>query len=148
MIYAGGSIGEGPSYGNNVFSAGLGTAALFALWVLLELGAKVSVSIAEDRDLASGLRLCGLLIGTGLILGRSVAGDWHSASATVQDFIRDGWLAACLVLVALVIERLVRPSRQRPVPPWPSCGLLPALLYLTVAGAWVWHLGAWEGMPK
>ena len=148
LTYIGGSLGEGPSYWNNVFSASLGTVGLLGVWLLLELGAKVSVSIAEERDFASGLRMCGFLLAIGLVLGRAAAGDWHSESATVRDFIRDGWPATILWVIALVIERLLRPSRRRPFPAWPSCGLLPALFYLALAAAWLWHLGAWEGMPR
>ena len=148
LTYIGGSQGEGPSYWNNVFSASLGTVGLLGVWLLLELGAKVSVSIAEERDFASGLRMCGFLLAIGLVLGRAAAGDWHSESATVRDFIRDGWPATILWVIALVIERLLRPSRRRPFPAWPSCGLLPALFYLALAAAWLWHLGAWEGMPR
>src|SRR5712671_3584920 len=37
LTYAAGNLGEGPSYWNNVFSAGLGTGGLFGLWLLLEL---------------------------------------------------------------------------------------------------------------
>ena len=148
LTYIGGSQGEGPSYWNNVFSASLGTVGLLGVWILLELGAKVSVSIAEERDFASGLRMCGFLLAIGLVLGRAAAGDWHSESATVRDFIHDGWPATILWATALVIERLLRPSRRRPFPAWPSCGLLPALFYLALAAAWLWHLGAWEGMPR
>jgi uncharacterized membrane protein YjfL (UPF0719 family) len=148
LIYTGGSIGEGPSYLNNVFSAGLGTVGLLVLWVLLELGARVSLSITEERDLASGLRLAGFLLAVGLVLGRAVAGDWHSEDATLWDFVHDGWPAIILWGMTLLIERFARPSRRRPFPPWPSFGLLPALLYLAFACAWLMHLGAWEGMPK
>jgi hypothetical protein len=148
MIYAGGSFGEGPSYLNNFFSAGLGTAGLLVLWILFEISGKASISITEDRDLASGIRLCGFLVAIGLVLGRAVAGDWHSESATVRDFVSDGWPAVLLCAVALVAERLLRPNRQRPFPSWGSSGLLPALLYLALASAWLWHLGPWEGMPR
>src|SRR5436190_154339 len=71
LTYIGGSQGEGPSYWNNVFSASLGTVGLLGVWILLELGAKVSVSIAEERDFASGLRMCGFLLAIGLVLGRA-----------------------------------------------------------------------------
>ena len=148
VIYAGGSLGEGPSYWNNVFSAALGTAGMLGLWILLEFGGKVSVSVAEERDVASGLRLCGCLLATGLVLGRAVAGDWHSMEATIRDFIHDGWPAVVLCAIALAIERFARPGRLRPFPAWRGCGLFPALLYLALAIAWIWHLGAWEGMPK
>jgi len=39
LTYIGGSLGEGPSYWNNVFSASLGTVGLLGVWLLLELGA-------------------------------------------------------------------------------------------------------------
>ena len=148
LIYMGGSVGEGPSYWNNVFSVGLGTVGMFVLWVLLEMGANVSASVAEDRDLASGIRLAGFLVSLGLILGRAVAGDWHSEEGTVRDFIYDGWWALPLLAVSMVIERFVRPSRRFPFRPWRTYGLVPALLYLTLAGGWLWRLGAWEGMRR
>jgi uncharacterized membrane protein YjfL (UPF0719 family) len=146
-LYAGGSLGEGPSYWDNIFSAALGTAGLLVLWILLELGGKVSISIAEERDLASGLRMCGFLLAVGLMLGRAVAGDWHSEAATIRDFVHDGWPAVVLFAIALRIERIARPGRRCPFPSWLGCGLFPALLYLAFASAWLWHLGAWEGMP-
>jgi uncharacterized membrane protein YjfL (UPF0719 family) len=148
ILYAGGSLGEGPSYWDNFFSAGLGTAGWLVLWIFLELGAKVSMSIAEERDLASGLRMGGFLLAIGLMLARAVAGDWESEVATIRDFFHDGWPAAILFAIALPVEIFGRPSRRCPSPPWPICGLLPALFYLALAGAWLWHLGAWEGMPR
>lgn len=147
LIYVGGSVGEGPSYFENIFSVGLALAAFFIIWILLEAGAKVSMSIAEERDLASGIRFSGFLLAVGLILARAVAGDWHSASATVHDFFRDGWPVAIVFGVALIAELLARPNRHLRVPPWPLFGLVPSLLYLAIAGVWLRHLGAWEGMP-
>jgi hypothetical protein len=148
LIYAGGSIGEGPSYWNNFFSAGLGTLGLFGLWILLELGGKPSISITEDRDAASGLRLCCFLLAVGLILGRAVAGNWHSESETVHDFIHDGWPAALICATAILVELFARPNRSRPFPDLPIHGLIPGGAYLALAAAWLRHLGAWEGMPK
>jgi hypothetical protein len=148
FIYAGGGLGEGPSYSSNFFCAGLGTAGWFVLWLLLELGGKVSRSIAEERDLASGIRLAGLLVAIGLVFARAEAGDWHSAEATFQDFTWEGWPALVLWALALVIEWIARPSRRRPFPNWLSHGLLPAALYISLASGWVWHLGAWEGMNR
>jgi hypothetical protein len=146
-IYAGGSIGEGPSYSNNLFSFAVGLAGLFILWLLFELGGRISISISEERDLGAGLRLAGFLIALGVILGRSVAGNWHSEIETVRDFVHDGWGSVVLCAAAILVERIVRPSRERPFSPWVVFGLLPALFYLAAAGFWLWHLGAWEGMP-
>jgi uncharacterized membrane protein YjfL (UPF0719 family) len=148
ITFAAGNLGEGPSYWENVFSGGLATGGLFGLWIGLELGGRVSVSIAEERDVASGLRFGGLLLAWGLILGRAAMGNWHSGEQTMHDFFRDGWLAAVLFLVALVIERFLRPSHARPFPARLVCGVLPALLYLAAAAGWLWHLGRWEGMPQ
>jgi len=148
IIYAGGSIGEGPSYWENVFSVGLGSAAFLVLWILLELGARVSMSVTEERDAASGLRLGGFLLAAALVIARAVAGDWHSVAGTLHDFIRDGWPAAMLCAMAVRTERFARPSRRRPVPPWATYGLVPALSYLALGAAWLRHLGPWEGMPR
>jgi uncharacterized membrane protein YjfL (UPF0719 family) len=148
FICAGANIGEGPSYTNNFFCDVIGIASFFLLWFIVESIGKISRSIAEERDLATGMRMCGLLLALGLIIGRALAGDWHSETATVQDFIHEGWMAAALLLLALIVEPFARPNRRQPFPPWPACGLLPAALYISLAGVWVWHLRAWEGMPK
>jgi uncharacterized membrane protein YjfL (UPF0719 family) len=148
ITFAAGNLGEGPSYWENVFCAGLATGGLFVLWIALELGGRVSVSIAEERDLASGLRCGGLLLAWGLILGRAATGNWHSCAQTVHDFFRDGWFAASLLPIALAVEPFLRPSRARPFPSWLVCGMLLALFYLAAAAVWLWHLGRWEGMPR
>ena len=148
ITFAAGNLGEGPSYWENIFSAGLATGTLFAFWLVHELVARVSVSIAEERNLASGLRFGGGLLAWGLILGRATTGNWHSAAATTEDFIRDGWPAAVLCIGALGAELLLKPSRLRPFPSSAAAGLLPALLYLVLAVLWLRHLGPWEGMPR
>jgi hypothetical protein len=118
------------------------------LWFFVELFGKVSRSITEDRDLATGLRTCGLFLAFGLVIGRALAGDWHSEEATVRDFIRDGWPATMLLVLAVIVEPFARPNRRQPIPPWHIYGLLPAALYILLAAVWLWHLGPWEGMPK
>jgi uncharacterized membrane protein YjfL (UPF0719 family) len=148
IIYAGANVGEGPSFTNNFFCDAIGTASFFLLWFILELVGKVSRSITEDRDLATGLRTCGLFLAFGLIIGRALAGDWHSEEATVRDFIRDAWPAAVLLVLALIVESIARPNRRQPIPSWPFYGLLPAAIYILLAAVWLWHLGAWEGMHK
>lgn len=148
IIYAGANIGEGPSYTNNFFCDFIGTVSFFLLWIFAESIGRISRSISEERDLASGLRMCALLLAFGLIIGRALAGDRHSKTATVQDFIRDGWPSAILLLLAVIVEPFARPNRRQPFPRWPVCGLLPATIYVLLATVWLWHLGAWEGMHK
>lgn len=148
LIYAAGNLGEGPSYWNNIFSEAIGTVALFILWLIYEIPTRVSLSITEERDIASGIRFGGWLLATGFILARAIAGDWHSEVATVHDLVRDGYPAAVLLLIAIVIERLLRPRRAQPTPGWFSCGMLPSIAYLIYACLWLIHLGRWEGMPR
>lgn len=147
IIYIGASAGEGEEYWPNLFCTALGSAGFFGLWIVLELSANVSKSIAEERDVASGLRMGGFVLAIALIIARALAGDWHSPAETMRDFVRDGWPAAILCAIAVFIERLARPSRGRPFPTWPTFGMLPGLFYLALASAWFWHLGPWQGMP-
>jgi hypothetical protein len=148
VVYAGGSVGEGPSYENNVFSFGLAGAGLIVFWILLEIGSSISRSIVEDRDPASGIRLAGFLVSISLVLGRAVAGDWHSESGTVRDFMKDGWFAAIICAVAVPMERFLRPNRQHPFRAWGRHGLIPVSVFLALAWVWLWHLGLWEGYPR
>lgn len=148
LIFCGANTGEGPSFWNNVFSALLGGAVWFASWLALEGATKVSHSITEDRDLATGIRLGAFLAAEGLILGRALSGDWHSVQATTRDFLRDGWPAIALLVLAAIFERALRPSAAHPFPAWPSRGAPAAVLYLAAAAAWVLKLGWWEGISQ
>lgn len=148
FVFCGANTGEGPSFWNNVYSALLGGSGWFALWVTLEAATKVSRSITEDRDVATGLRLGAFLAAEGLILGRALSGNWHSAGATTRDFLRDGWPALVLLVIAADIERTLRPTVANPFPAWPTRGALAALFYLAAAAGWVLRLGWWEGAPK
>jgi uncharacterized membrane protein YjfL (UPF0719 family) len=144
VLYAGGNTGEGPSLWNNVFSAGLGTAALIAFWMVLESTTKISHAITVDRDAASGLRIGGFLLATGIVFGRALAGNWQSAGQTVHDFVRDGWMSAAMLGVAVLIEFLTRPTPKRARPHWFVFGVLPAAAYLAAALKWVNRLGPWK----
>ena len=133
LCYAGGNIGDGPGWWVVVFSASLATVCLFAVWILLELISGVSDVVTIDRDPAAGIRLAAFLVAAGLILGRSVAGDWISAEATVTDFAAMAWPAAALVVVAAIIERWFRPTPDNPRPAVVMYGLVPAALYVAAA---------------
>src|SRR5262249_25610457 len=77
----------------------------------MELGAKVSISIAEERDLASGLRMCGFLLGSGLILGRAEAGDWdpdefdNRSISFTTDFPSANFLAAHGIARVMLVQK-------------------------------------------
>lgn len=141
LCFAGGNVGDGPGWWVVVFCAGLATAGLFAAWGLLEALTRIADTVTIERDLAAGWRLGAFLAASGLILGRAVAGDWVTTGATTGDFVRVGWPIAILVAAAVVLERLYRPTPERPAPGVLGGGVLPALVYLTAAGAYVASLG-------
>lgn len=145
LIYAGANIGEGPSLWNNVFSAGLGLFGLFLGWAVAQGIGGISTHISEERDIAAGLRLAGLLVGISLIIGRSVAGDWESVSVTCRDFALQGWPILSLAVVAGAVERLLRPTPERLRPDWQTCGLVPGLIYAGIGVTYTIFLGDWSG---
>ena len=144
ILYAGGNTGEGPSLWNNVFSAGVGTSALLLMWLVLEWTARISHSVTIDRDIASGLRVGGFMLSIGIIFGRAVAGDWRSAAHTLNDFVRDGWIASLMLAIAVIVELTTHPTPKRPRPGVVAFGVFPAAVYLAAAFAWVKWLGPWK----
>jgi hypothetical protein len=139
--FAGGNIGDGPGWWVVIFSAGLATAGLYMLWALLEQFAHISEHVTVERDAAAGARLAGYLTGCGLILGRAAAGDWVSADATLVDFVRVGAPAIGLLAIAIPIERYARPTTQHPVRSVAQWGVIPSLVYVGIAAAYVVRLG-------
>jgi hypothetical protein len=141
FCYAGGNIGSGPGWYVVLFSAALATAGLGAIWLLLDQLAGASDGVTIERDAATGLRLGGLLAASGVVLGRAVSGDWHSAGETLQDFALVGWPVLPLATLALLMEWKVKPTVERPRPSPVLSGVLPAVLYLGLAVAYVIALG-------
>jgi hypothetical protein len=144
LAFAGGNIGDGPGWWVVLFAAGLSTAALAVLWIVVEKASNAAERVTIERDESAGWRLAGFLIGAGLILGRAVAGDWKSAAGTVADFARQAWPVVLLTAAAIVADRLFRPSPERPRPPVFVAGVLPAGLYVAAAGLVLLALGWWK----
>jgi uncharacterized membrane protein YjfL (UPF0719 family) len=143
LCYAGGNAGNGPGWWVVVFSAALSTAALLLLWTAFASLTALADRIAIDRDEAAGLRAVGFFVGCGLVLGRAVAGDWISASATLTDFVSLAWPAGLLTMGAAAMERAVRPAAERGPAPAFSCGLLPGLVLAGAGAIAVVLLGPW-----
>jgi len=141
LAYAGGNVGNGPGWWVVVFSAALATLALFGAWILLETLTGVSDIVTVDRDPSAGFRLGGFLIACGLILGRSVAGDWVSAEATVRDFAAAAWPVIVLVIAAAIVERVARPTPETPRPSLVAYGFIPSVFYVAGAVYQVMRLG-------
>jgi hypothetical protein len=143
LTYAGANIGEGATIWMTFGPAVLATLAWAAAWAVYQALTNVADAVAIDRDAPAAWRLAGLLVAAGLILGRSVAGDYDSASNTVRDFARHGWLVLPLVCVAAWVERLsdARPAAR-------ARGLAAALSYVVAAAAYVASLGPWNHVPR
>lgn len=141
LCYAGANVGNGPGWWVVVYSAFLSTASLLALWIVLDRLTQAAEVVTVERDLAAGLRLGGFLVAAGLILGRAVAGDWVSASATAVEFARQAWPAPALLALAVPIEWLCRPSAEQPAPLWYVSGIPPLVFYVGGAVIWLTQVG-------
>ncbi len=131
--YGGGNIGSGPGWWVVVISAGLATVGFFAAWFALEALTQISYTITVERDASAGLRLAGYLIAIGIFLGRAVAGDWVSLDATISDFIVYCGPVIIILIFAVIVEYIARPTVRRPVPSPTIFGLTPALVYMGMA---------------
>jgi hypothetical protein len=142
LVVAGANIGQGPTIATTLGPTILALVAMLALWLLFAASSGNTASVTVERDGPSGVRLASLLIAWGLILGRSVAGDWVSTAATWRDFLQQGLKPGFVLLgLALVIEFLERPTRRRPSPPAFQAGILPAGSFLIFALGWICYLG-------
>jgi uncharacterized membrane protein YjfL (UPF0719 family) len=135
LSFAGANVGDGPGWWVVLFCAALSTGAFYVSWWLVEIVARVSEAVTVERDLAAGMRLGTFLIALGLILGRSVAGNWNSATATLRDFALAAWPA----LLLTAFEALVRPRARG----GHARGALPGLAHLTFAIGYVLQKGWW-----
>ena len=133
LCYAGGNIGDGPGWWVVLFSAALATGTLIVAWATVALVTPMIDTVTIDRDPAAGLRLGAMLIACGLILGRAVAGDWESPSATVADVIPALLPVAVILMLAIAVEHAARPKPARPRASLLTWGALPSVVYLTTA---------------
>ena len=143
LCYAGGNIGDGPGWWVVIFSAGLATGMLLLAWIALSQLTAVTDAVTIDRNPAAGLRLGAFLVASALVLGRAVAGDWQSARATVTDIVVVLPVLLAILIAAVIVERLARPTPQLPHPPLVAYGFLPAMLYICIAIGML----SWLGWP-
>jgi hypothetical protein len=113
------------------------------LWIVGNTLSRIAGTITIDRDVAAGWRAFGFFVGGGLILGRAVAGDWHSAGETVVDCAVKGWTILPLWAAVVLIDVICRPTPLRPAPNAFFFGLVPCLLYAALAVGAVALLGPW-----
>jgi uncharacterized membrane protein YjfL (UPF0719 family) len=139
--YAGGNLGDGPGWWVVVFSAGLATATVILVHVVLDRIAHVNERVTVERDASAGWRLGGLMLACGLICGRGAAGTWVSAIATVADFVQVAWPIVPLALAEIVVSRLAPPrGPDRSALP----GMFAGALFVAVACLYLGALGWWS----
>lgn len=141
LCFAGSNAGEGETIWTTFFPAGVSTGLLWCLCFVLACGSGVADAVSIDRDTASGLRLAGLLIASGIILGRAAAGDWHGAGNCLADMGRIGWPAGALTVVALIAQWRLGPTPQKPKGNVLGLGVAPALAFVGIAVGYVLFLG-------
>lgn len=144
LCYAGGNIGDGPGWWVVVFAAFLSTATFFLFWAFLDKATGLADTVTIERDPAAGIRLAGIFIAAGLILGRAVAGNWESGVSTLVDFAVVGWPVLVLWAAAAVLENQLRPHHEKPRPELFLHGVAPAAAYIGLAAFFVLWAGPWS----
>ena len=144
LTYAGANIGEGATIWMTFGPAVLATLAWAAAWGVYQALTGAADAVAIDRRADSAWRLAGLLVATGLILGRSVAGDFESIDRTLADFARQGWPVVPLLLTAAWLERRARSATVTPTPPAREGSANAAVAYVVTAAIYVACLGPWN----
>lgn len=140
-IYAGSNVGSGPTIWMTIIPALLATAAWLGIWMLVELISTLSESIAIDRDVATGTRHAAFLLAGGLMLGRTTAGDWTSWRETFASMLLLAWPVVPLAILAAIVGRISRPSKDQPEPSWLKNGLLPGTSFILLAVGYIVALG-------
>ena len=142
LIFGGANIGEGETIWTTFGPAALATLGLFLGLVALDTVSSVFRAVAVDRDNASGIRVACALVASGLVLGRAVAGDYHSLVGTVVDF---AFLAAPYIVILIMVtffQALFGPTAKRPKRSAFWLGVLPGSTMFLLALAWLLYLGS------
>lgn len=107
MCYAGGNAGEGPGLEAVLASAGAATLGFFLLWTAAEVftGFAFSEAITVERSAWPALRLSGLLLANGAILGYAASGPWEHGAVWLP-FLRFAMPAVILTSGAVIVERI------------------------------------------
>jgi len=141
LCFAGANIGNRPGPEVVALCAFLSTAALLLAWLLVERAGWVVDTITIDRHVGTGIRVCGWLIATGIVLGDAVTGNWKSVSGTARDFAVCGWPAAATALAVALLERKL--CKLGPHHPWngPRRSAVVAAVYIALASGYAWKRG-------
>lgn len=142
LAFAGGNFGDGPGWWVVVFSAGMGVVALSTLWVALEKLTWIVDRVTIDRNAGAAVHAALLWIAWGAIAMRASAGNWVDAPQAVADFLPALVPMAGLLVLAIFVERVLRPQRAIGSVALPV-SLATGLVEVGCAVAWVVWKGWW-----
>lgn len=128
--YTGGNIGEGPGWWIVALCVIVSTGGFFLSWLALEYFTQISETITIERNLSAGVRLAIFLIVTGILLGRSVSGNWLGMGDFILSFVVRAWYMIPLIAVAVFIEWRSRPTPETPQPRGVAYTTVPTLTYI------------------
>jgi hypothetical protein len=137
ICYGAANVGEGPTIWTTFVPAFLATAVIGSSLMMATAATRMDDSIAIDRDTASGLRVGGFMVAIGLVLGRAVAGDWHSWDGMVWDFLAIGWPAVVFMVELAAMQMMWRPTMEQPRRGVWKYGIVPAVSMIILALGWV-----------
>jgi len=143
VLFAGSNMGEGPSIWNTVETAVVATGVLGLVVLLHAVATQIGDSISVERDVATGVRFAGWIVASGLVLGRSCAGDWAGEAAMVGDILGVGWPVLALLVIAIPTDSLLKPSDRSPSPNLLVAGVLPGFVYVGAAVGYIAALPQW-----
>ncbi len=67
------------------------------------------------------------------MLGKAVAGNWVSMPATFADLFFQSWPLIPLLLFAIFVDRVFKPTIKKPTRSTFRAGLIPAVVYVGFA---------------
>jgi len=141
LCFAGGNVGDGPGWWVVIYCAVLATGTAALAWIILDALTNAADNISIERDVATGMRIGGFWIATGLILGRAVAGNWVSYDAANKDFFLLGWPLLLLLTIATLVELPLRPGGAYEKTSVFLKGAVPAVAYVLGAVLYMVSLG-------
>ena len=145
LAFAGANFGDGPGWWVVMACACMSLGGLLLLWMVIQAVTHAAEMIGVERDVPTGVRCGFLLVACGMVLGRSVAGDWVDFAGALVDFLRRGSPVLLLAGLELIIAALARPKRRPEYQTMPlfARGTLPGMFYLSAAALYITFLGWW-----
>lgn len=145
LAFAGANFGDGPGWWVVAACSMMSVGGLLLLWIAVQAVTHAAEIIGIERDAPTGVRCGFFLVACGMVLGRSVAGDWVNLADALSDFVVQASPLLILAGLEAVIAALARPKHHAEHQTMPvfARGVLPGVFYLSAATLYVASLGWW-----